>query len=146
MVRVGLFLAIGTMIGPLAGCGGSAPVNVSTTDKTEQIHVNSLTQLADLMRIRQEDAGKPPEKAADLAKYEKAYPFGYSELKRGGIVLVYGAPIADGVSDKVLAYEKAAPESGGNVLMQDGRTVKKMTAEEFKTAPKAPGNAEAKAK
>jgi hypothetical protein len=36
----------------------------------------------------------------------------------------------------VLAYETEVPEKGGAVLMQDG-TVKTMTADEFKSAPKA---------
>ena len=37
---------------------------------------------------------------------------------------------------EVLAYEKQVPDSGGNVLMLD-RSVKKMTADEFKSAKKA---------
>lgn len=37
---------------------------------------------------------------------------------------------------EILAYGKEVPESGGYVLLLD-RTVKKMTAEEFRAAPKA---------
>ena len=32
---------------------------------------------------------------------------------------------------------KTVPEQGGNVLMQDGKSFKKMTADEFKNAPQA---------
>ena len=39
-------------------------------------------------------------------------------------------------ADEVLAYEKRVPEQGGEVLMKN-RTVKTMTADQFKAAPKA---------
>jgi hypothetical protein len=59
------------------------------------------------------------------------------------VVLLYGALLADtkeepgdGSSSEVLAYQKDVPQSGGKVLMLD-RTVKSMTAEEFKSAKKA---------
>ncbi len=42
-------------------------------------------------------------------------------------------------ADAVLAYRKTVPEQGGQVLMQDGWTIKSMTADEFKAAPKAGG-------
>jgi hypothetical protein len=71
-------------------------------------------------------------------------PTGYLELKSGKIIALWGARLSDGDADKVYAYEKATPESGGFVLMADGKTIKKMTAEEFKSAPKAAGQAETK--
>ena len=40
-------------------------------------------------------------------------------------------------ADAILAYVKTVPEQGGNVLMQDSMAINKMTADEFKTAPKA---------
>ena len=42
-------------------------------------------------------------------------------------------------ADAVLAYLKTVPEQGGLVLLQDGWTVKTMTVNEFKAAPKAAG-------
>jgi hypothetical protein len=47
-------------------------------------------------------------------------------------------PIPEGqTSSAILAYIKTVPDRGGNVLMEDGRTIKKLTAEEFRAAPKA---------
>jgi hypothetical protein len=37
----------------------------------------------------------------------------------------------------VLAYVKTVPEQEGYVLMQNGKSVMKMTADEFKKAPSA---------
>ena len=44
----------------------------------------------------------------------------------------------EGSSNTVLGYEKDVPEKGGAVAMGDG-SVKTMTAEQFKAAPKASG-------
>lgn len=91
-----------------------------------------------MLRLYQADnKGKAPAKAANLAKYETGFPSGYTNVRDGVIVVYWGAALADGVTDKVIAYEKGTPDSGGYVLMQDGITTKKMTAEEFKAAPKA---------
>ena len=56
-------------------------------------------------------------------------------------MLVYwGAGISDEpeAASTVLAYHKDVPEKGGEVLMQNGKA-RKMTAEEFKAAPKPAG-------
>jgi hypothetical protein len=60
-------------------------------------------------------------------------------IKSGELVVQWGAPQStEGEpSDAVLAYGKTGPEQGGPVLLQDGWTIKSMTADEFKTAPKA---------
>ena len=72
-----------------------------------------------------------------MTKYEKGLPARLREVEAREIIVFYGVPLQDGASDQVIAYEKQTPESGGRVLMQDGRTIKKMTADEFKAAPKA---------
>jgi hypothetical protein len=56
-------------------------------------------------------------------------------IRTGDVVYIWGAGYADGAK-QVVAYEKKAPTEGGYVLLQDG-TVKKMTADEFKSAPQA---------
>jgi hypothetical protein len=137
LVRTGLALAMISVAGLGAGCG-SAPTPASPEGRKDNVSNQSFDELAQMLRIRQEGGGsKPIASAADLATYEKAFTIGYSKLKRGDIVFLFGAPVVEGASDKVLAYEKQAPDSGGYVLMQDGTTIKKLTAEEFKSAPKA---------
>jgi hypothetical protein len=44
--------------------------------------------------------------------------------------------LGKGSGDIVLAYEKKVPQEGGKVLMLN-RTIKTMTADAFKSAPKA---------
>jgi len=127
------------ILGMSTGCGSgtqSAPTPVEAQDKFQQI---ALEETGEMFKFRKGDTGKPPKSAADFARYEPGLPGGYSSVKNGDIVVVWGAETQDGATDKVLAYEKKAPESGGYVLMQDGTTVKKLTAEEFKSAPKAGG-------
>jgi hypothetical protein len=110
----------------------------STEDRARKF---AMTELGDLLDLRASDTGKPAARAADFKKYEMVYTAAYPRVKNQEIVVLFGAPIDKGASDKVLAYEKDVPTSGGYVLMQDGTTVKTMTAEEFKDAPKAPGTA-----
>lgn len=64
-------------------------------------------------------------------------------IKSGEVVVGWGALLPDtkeepgsSPADEVLAYLKAAPERGGPVLMRN-RTIRRMTAEEFKAAPRA---------
>jgi hypothetical protein len=130
-------LLLGSSLGLASGCGSNTAVVTEPKDKAERVQESSLAQLGDLLRLRKEDSGKPPTAETDLARYEKVFPLGYGKVKRGEVVLVYGASLQEGVADKVLAYDKQVPDSGGYVLMQDGTTVKKMTAEEFKAAQKA---------
>ena len=42
------------------------------------------------------------------------------------------------ISEAVLAFPDGESEQGGRVLPQDGRTMKRMTADEFKAAPRPP--------
>jgi hypothetical protein len=132
-----LVIVFGTILGLSSGCGSNSPVITDSKDKAERVQESSLAQLGDVLRIRQEESSPPPVSAADVVKYERAFPLACGRVKSGALVLFYGVPLQEGVEDKVLAYEKQAPDSGGHVLMQDGKTIKKLTAEEFKSAPKA---------
>jgi hypothetical protein len=62
-------------------------------------------------------------------------------IQSGDLIVPWGAPLsADvGPADAVLAYVQTVPEQGGNVLLQDGKTLKRMTADESQAAPKAGG-------
>ena len=79
----------------------------------------------------------PSRNQADLARYENACPTAFNKLQKGEIVVLCGANPQEGASDKILAYEKQTPQSGGFSLMQDGTTVKKMTPAEFQAAAKS---------
>jgi hypothetical protein len=62
-------------------------------------------------------------------------------LASGNLVARWGAPLSpEGeTAPAVLAYLKTDPEQGGPVLLQDGRTIKTMTADEFNAASKDVG-------
>jgi hypothetical protein len=125
----------------VAGCGGqNAP---RTPDEWDQ---DNLTQVGELYRHYQFTKKKPPQSFADLNAVRTLAGNGYESIRTGNVVLLYGATLPDtgeepgeAGSDQVLAYRKEVPESGGYVLMLN-RSVKKMTAEEFKAAPRPPGS------
>lgn len=85
--------------------------------------------------------GKVPTKAEDLDPYIGENRDVARALKEGKIVFLWGASMKDimkagSTSDTVLAYEKDVPTQGGLVLLADA-SVRKMSADEFKTAKKA---------
>lgn len=84
-----------------------------------------------------------PKKLADLRSYEAGYPMAFAGLKDkqlevfwGGELLEPEAVFPTAKTDKVLAFESKVPKEGGHVLLAN-REIKKMTPEEFKSAPKA---------
>jgi hypothetical protein len=136
-LRIGSLIIFGSILGIFSGCGPSTAPVVDSRDKTERIQENTLTQLGDVLRLRQEDSSSPPAKLTDLEKYARAFPLACSKAKSGDVVLFFGAALREGVDDTILAYGNQVPVSGGYVLMQDGKTIKKLTADEFKSAKKA---------
>ena len=133
-IQIGLVCALLTSFGCGSGDGSLPPVEAESEARR-----SAMAEVGEMLVFAKNERGKAPAKAADLAKYAPGLPTGYERVKDGDVVVVWGAPMQEGASDKVIAYEKAAPESGGYVLMQDGTTVRQMTAEEFKAAPKAGG-------
>ena len=135
---LGLILVVGASLALSSGCGSSSSSTVANPkSQAEFVQDRPLAEVGDLFRVITEDKGSPPASSAEVTKYEKIYPAACGKLKSGEIVVFFGVPLQDGASDQVLAYEKKAPESGGRVLMQDGKTIKEMTADEFKAAKKA---------
>jgi hypothetical protein len=134
--QVGVLRALLTVLALSAGCGhgGSGP-----PPGPELFQHTALQEVGDLFRLHALDTKKPPARLADLARYKMGMPTGYQEVDNGNIIVSWGTPLSDTAAATVLAYEKAAPDAGGFVLMQDGKTIKKLTAEEFKAAPKAGG-------
>jgi len=89
-----------------------------------------------MIRDYSSEKGRPPAKMADLAQFKNHYNIGHSALEKGEVIVVWGTPVAGeggGGGTGVVAYEKSAPDSGGAVLLQDGK-VKQMTADEFRAA------------
>jgi hypothetical protein len=117
-----------------AGCGGKsdAPAATAGSPTAKQ----SLDDLASLLKEVAEQKKRPPARQADLQQYEAVYLGATLGITRQDIVYVWGSGLTGGQA--VIAYEKDAPTAGGYVLLQDG-TVKTMTADEFKAAPKPAG-------
>ncbi len=128
-LALGLTMAIG-----LPACSSkNSDSNAGAPTPTD-----ALQQVANMIRDYSSNKGKPPAKLADLAQFKNHYNIGYKAVESGEVVVVWGAPVGGeggGGGTGVLAYEKSAPDSGGAVLLQDG-SVKQMTADEFRAAPK----------
>jgi hypothetical protein len=103
-------------------------------DQKAQIN-GDMQSLADTYKFLAEKKRRPPSKLSDLSEFEPGMPALWSQLVSGDVVLVYGVGFLAG-NQEVLAYPKNAETQGGTVLLRDG-TVKVMTADEFKAAPKA---------
>jgi hypothetical protein len=126
-----------------AGCGSSnRPL---TSDDADQI---LLRDVGELCRHYQASRKKPPQKITDIGTVRSMGANGYDALASGKIVLLCNAKLPDldedsghSESNEILAYMKDVPQNGGHVLLLN-RTIKKMTAEEFKAAPRPPGATE----
>ncbi len=127
---IGSFLAF-----ILCGCG--APPEIPAVPSDE----GGLKQFGELYRNYTARNKRPPTSLKELAVKGQGYPIAVEQLKSGELVVEWGAPLApEGDSTTgVLAYAKSVPERGGPVLLRDGWTIKRMTADEFKAAPKAAG-------
>lgn len=117
----------------IIGCSSSENPGVGTGGPTGK---QALEDLAQLLKDFDQQKKKPPAAVAAVAPVEPLYQAAYLGVVRGDIVYTWGAPIDTKVTTTVIAYEKQTPAEGGYVLLQDG-TVKQMTADEFKAAPKA---------
>jgi hypothetical protein len=134
--KTALLLPILALSVLIVGCGG----NQAREDPETVRRKNELGQIYDLCMGYLKTNQRPPAKLADLNQkhLQTLYPEGFSALQSGRYTVVYGEGMRGKSAGTVLAYEKAAPEHGGAVLMADG-TVKTMTAEELRAALK-PGS------
>jgi hypothetical protein len=124
----------------VAGCGG--PNAPRTVDRVGQ---DNLTEVGELYRHYQFTKKKSPQKLSDLSTLRSMGGNGFEAIRNGNIMLLYNATLPDtdedpghAESNEVLAYEKDVPQNGGYVLLLN-RVVKKMTADEFKAAPRPAG-------
>ena len=117
----------------LAGCGGQPEIKAISSDE------RGLKELAQLYRDFTSKSKRGPRTLKELKIKGQSHPMAEEMLKSGELVVQWDAPLSpEGTTaDAVLAYVKTVPEQGGYVLMQDGKSIRMMTAEEFKTAPKA---------
>ena len=134
------------LVAALGGCGmgmQQGPLAASAIQETK------LRAVGELYRLHQEMLKKAPRSLKDFNRLGEASSRGaYGAIRDGEVVVRWQATLPDTevepsstMSDEVLAYWKSVPEEGGPVLMLD-RSIRKMTAEEFKAARLA-GTAEA---
>jgi hypothetical protein len=118
----------------LSFAGGCGPSKV-TFDPTGKEKLEEIGQMLKTVKI---DGTKPPAKVADLGPVEPMVPLAAQDLRSGDIVYFWGAGLSTGgnAASTIVAHEKKVPAEGGWVLTQDG-TVKRMSADEFRSAPKA---------
>jgi hypothetical protein len=117
----------------LSGCGGPPEIVAISSDE------RGLKELSGIYRDFTSKSKRPPKTLKELNVKGQQNPIAVTMIKSGDLMVEWGAPLTpEGeVAHAILAYLKKVPEQGGNVLMQDGKTIKMMTADEFKAAPKA---------
>ncbi|WP_165069278.1 hypothetical protein [Paludisphaera rhizosphaerae] len=133
-------LAVGVALLGLVGIGcDSSPETEPVTEANRSAH--ALSDVGELYRQYTFDKKKPPTTIADLTPLESLAPLGLKALQDGSVIARAGVVIEDVLegpatkdpADDVLAYAKEVPSSGGPVLMHN-RTIREMTADEFKAA------------
>jgi hypothetical protein len=131
MIRI-RHVAVVAVLALLAGCSSRPGAGEAAAAPPALDDLNELLHAAG-------QSGRTPSKLADLDRYKGKHSLAYEAVKSGDVVVLWGtAPKGEGQAgqgDVVIAYEKTVPTSGGYVLMAAG-TVKKMTADEFASAPK----------
>jgi hypothetical protein len=139
---VGRWLAVGVLAGSAVGCGGGGQGRTTAAVPT----TNEGLALMEVGRSYQafvKMSRRPPSGLKEVLPSEQGYPAGINALRKGDVIVLWGAGLdrtSQGAAT-ILAYEKKTPKEGGLALMQD-ISIRSMTADEFQTAPKAPGKAE----
>ena len=87
-----MILAVAGLAWMVAGCGGGASKSQTPDNPTEGI---ILSEVAEAYRFFSVMKGKPPEKPADLAKMDGISPTGTDAIKRGEVVVLWGAKLPD---------------------------------------------------
>lgn len=133
-------LSLVGVIGLIGASGCSSSTNSGGTGMPG--NADLLHEVKGLISAYSGEFKQGPRGIGDLAKYEQGFPLGMNALRKGDIVVVWGVKMiveeggSQGGTTDVIAYEKKTPTEGGSVLLHDG-SVKTMTADEFKAAPKA---------
>jgi hypothetical protein len=134
--RVRVLLVI-LFVTATVGCGSDPSkrdpnVNYGPSNK------DMLIDFGAMLKAYIKENKRAPSKVADFDRYAPAFSGAEEGLRTKTVIYQWGQPISTDAkaAGTVLAYEKEAEASGGWVLMQDGN-IKKMSADEFKAAPKA---------
>jgi hypothetical protein len=120
----------------LFGAGCSSSNNTSGTP--DEIFGSGLEEVGGLLRDFSTDTGRAPTRLGDVAKNEPLYPRGYQAIKSRSVTVIWGVkmpPEGQG-GEEIIAYETQTGTKGGYVLSTNGK-VKKMSADEFNSAPRA---------
>jgi hypothetical protein len=128
-MRVRLLLLLALVIF-LPACGNKTPVEPAPVEAGD-----ALKELGEVYHYLAAQKLPPPRRVEHLNEYSGSLEGALPKIRAGDIVVVWGVGYAAG-SNQVLAYPKDVAEKDGPVLLRNG-TVKQMTAEEFKAAPKA---------
>lgn len=134
--RARVVATIAALLLPLgAGCGAN-----QGTNSPETFDAGSLEEVGELYRATVARLRKPPGSLKDLAGGRDMFLLGYNAIARGEVVVYWGVTPAPGdrPTDEVLAYKADVPAAGGPVLLTN-TTIRPMTAEQFRAAPKPPG-------
>jgi hypothetical protein len=123
-------LGVGVILLFLSGCSGGSKGGPAATD-----YRATLTELGEALKTAAFDKKKPPARLAEFEQIEPMAPTAAPLVRSGEIVYLWGGGYAAG-GTKVVAFEKKAETEGGLVLLQDG-SVKQMSADELKAAPRA---------
>lgn len=138
-------LAIALALTLAPGCGGDP----NPPNSPELYSNNVLFEVGDMINTYYIQHKKPPQGLKDLNAFADTLPTGLGAARRGEVVVLWGvAPVAPDPSgasspegQEILVYLKETPEAGGGVLTRDLQT-KRLSAEEFQSAPKAAGKIE----
>jgi hypothetical protein len=129
---IGAASLVGSLVSIVGGCGG--PGAASTPEPAPE--QRALQEVGEMYRVYSDQHKVAPRGEADIATYSPAFSSGSMALVNRQVTVYWGSKLVPG-SEAVLANEKDVAKAGGLVLLQDGETVKKMAADEFRDAPKA---------
>jgi hypothetical protein len=135
-----------TLLLSLAGCNKPIPTPANETQAPgakpqassgqSTVVLNPSKDLRYLALYLQNHAknGLLPAKLEELTDLKRDLPQVYQAIQDGAYVVSWGAPLNS--AEAIVAYERDAPSKGGAVIAGDG-SVRVLSAEEFRTAPKA---------
>lgn len=126
------------------GCGGGSPATTGS-GTPEKYGTGALEEVGELYRSAGARNKKPPASMKDLERSRDTFLLGYNAIQDGEVIVYWGVSVTSGdeATDEILAYKSDVPTKGGPVLLKNG-TIKTMTADEFKAAPKPAGPTSAK--